>query len=265
MGNQDKGQTILKWASVGRHEKAFQSVINSTLIPKAKSLLLEGAWRDPFGSPLDMAIEQGVRTQRRFRRIAETIEEKEEPHTTTGCGSKTFLCVADIVKEIMGTNQSGGDHQQAAKTEAKAWKKYIRIEGVVRDAPPGMAIDELILHLHLGGVSCRSGLTNYSHWDSPSLPAHGATIRIWCSASMGGLHPNEFEPDQAAWLIELHNALGLQFSPAVLTSNHRFSKLAQQRSRIRQFFLQGTQPQENQFVIAAGVLLSACGEHPQHF
>ncbi|CAN0465870.1 unnamed protein product [Ectocarpus sp. 12 AP-2014] len=58
-----------------------------------------------------------------------------------------------------------------------------------------------MLHLRLAGVSCR---------------AHGVIIRTWCSASMGGLDPDYFEPDQATRLIELHNALGLKFYRGVL-------------------------------------------------
>ncbi|CAB1116244.1 unnamed protein product [Ectocarpus sp. CCAP 1310/34] len=83
-------------------------------------------------------------------------------------------------------------------------------------APPGTALDELMFHLHLVGVSCRGRLSSYSHWDSLSVPAHGRTIRTWCSASMGGLDPDEFEPDQATRLIELHNELGLKFNHGVL-------------------------------------------------
>eukprot|EP00903_Cladosiphon_okamuranus_P017738 g16330.t1 len=63
----------------------------------------------------------------------------------------------------------------------------------------------------------RGKLTNYSRWDSLSLPAHGRLIRTWCSASMGGLDPDDFEPDQATRLIELHSArLGLKFYRGVL-------------------------------------------------
>ncbi|CAB1116431.1 unnamed protein product [Ectocarpus sp. CCAP 1310/34] len=58
-------------------------------------------------------------------------------------------------------------------------------------------------------------LSSYSHWDSLSVSAHGITIRTWCSASMGGLDPDGFEPDQATRLIELHNELGLKFFHAV--------------------------------------------------
>ncbi|CAB1105891.1 unnamed protein product [Ectocarpus sp. CCAP 1310/34] len=55
-----------------------------------------------------------------------------------------------------------------------------------------------------------------SRWDSLSLPAHGLIVRTWCSASMGGLDPDDFEPDQATRLIELHNTLGLKFCRGVL-------------------------------------------------
>ena len=43
-------------------------------------------------------------------------------------------------------------------------------------------------------------------WDSLSLPAHGIIIRTWCSASMGGLDPDDFEPNQATRLIKVDAA-----------------------------------------------------------
>ncbi|CAM9948387.1 unnamed protein product [Ectocarpus sp. 6 AP-2014] len=146
-------------------------------------LVLEGPWGDRFGSSLDVAIDHSVRTHRKFRRISEMTVEEQEPDTT-GFGTKTFSCVADIVGDIMAINQTGGDHNR------QTWY-----------APPRTALDELMLHLHLAGVSCK---------------AHGVIIRTWCSASMGGLDPDDFETDQATRLIELHNALGLKFHRGVL-------------------------------------------------
>ncbi|CBJ27580.1 hypothetical protein Esi_0075_0065 [Ectocarpus siliculosus] len=177
-------------------------------------LVLVGPWRERFGSPIDVTIENGIRTHRRFRRIAETTEEEEEPDRT-GCGTKTFSCVADIVSDILANNQTEEEdhHQEMAQKKRKREKAS---EPKTWYAPPGTALDELMLHLHLVGVSCSGRLSNYSHWDSLSLPAHGITIRTWCSASMGGLDPDEFEPDQATRLIELHNALGLKFYRGVL-------------------------------------------------
>ncbi|CBJ32194.1 conserved unknown protein [Ectocarpus siliculosus] len=177
-------------------------------------LVLVGPWRERFGSPIDVTIENGIRTHRRFRRIAETTEEEEEPDRT-GCGTKTFSCVADIVSDILANNQTEEEdhHQEMAQKKRKREKAS---EPTTWYAPPGTALDELMLHLHLVGVSCSGRLSNYSHWDSLSLPAHGITIRTWCSASMGGLDPDEFEPDQATRLIELHNALGLKFYRGVL-------------------------------------------------
>ncbi|CAN0321470.1 unnamed protein product, partial [Ectocarpus fasciculatus] len=176
-------------------------------------LVLEGPWGDRFGSSLDVAIDHSVRTYRKFRRISEMTEEEQEPDTT-GFGTKTFSCVADIVSDIMAINQTGGDHNRQPVKKRKHGRKVA--ESKTWYAPPGTALDELMLHLHLAGVSCKGKLTNYSRWDSLSLPAHGVVIRTWCSASMGGLDPDDFEPDQATRLIELHNALGLKFHRGVL-------------------------------------------------
>lgn len=176
-------------------------------------LEVDGPWRDRFGSSLDVAIEHSVRTQRRFRRIAEAVEEEEEPDTT-GCGSRTFLRVADIEKEIISMSRLDKDHdpQSAQKrkrgTDASAFTTWY--------SPPGTALDELMLHLHIRGISCRGKLTNYSHWDSLTLPRLGITIRTWCAASMGGLDPNDFRPGEATRLIELQNALGRQFYRRVM-------------------------------------------------
>ncbi|CAB1096640.1 unnamed protein product [Ectocarpus sp. CCAP 1310/34] len=159
-------------------------------------LVLEGPWRDRFGSSLDVAIEH------------------REPDPT-GFGAKTFSCVADIVSDIMAIKQTGGDHsRQPVEKKRKHGRKVSECKTWY--APPGTALDELMLHLHLAGVSCKGKLTNYSRWDSLSLPAHGLIIRTWFSASMGGLDPDDFEPDQATRLIELHNALGLKFCRGVL-------------------------------------------------
>ncbi|CAB1113402.1 unnamed protein product [Ectocarpus sp. CCAP 1310/34] len=176
-------------------------------------LVLEGPWGDRFGSSLDVAIDHSVRTYRKFRRISEMTVEEQEPDTT-GFGTKTFSCVADIVSDIMAINQTGGDHNRQPVEKRKHGRKVA--ESKTWYAPPGTALDELMLHLHLAGVSCKGKLTNYSRWDSLSLPAHGVVIRTWCSASMGGLDPDDFEPDQATRLIELHNALGLKFHRGVL-------------------------------------------------
>ncbi|CAM9623129.1 unnamed protein product, partial [Hapterophycus canaliculatus] len=176
-------------------------------------LEVDGPWRDRFGSSLDVAIERSVKTQRRFRRIAEAVEEEEEPDTT-GCGSRTFLRVADIEKEIMSMSQRDKDYdpQSAQKqkrgTDTSAFTTWY--------SPPGTALDELMLHLHIRGISCKGKLTNYSHWDSLTLPSLGITIRTWCAASMGGLDPNDFRPGEATRLIELQNALGQQFYRRVM-------------------------------------------------
>ncbi|CAN0002768.1 unnamed protein product [Ectocarpus sp. 13 AM-2016] len=83
-------------------------------------------------------------------------------------------------------------------------------------APPGTALDQLMLHLHLGGVACTGRLTSSSHWDSMSLAAHGIIIRTWCGASMGGLDPDLFEYDEDTHLIELHGALGRKLIRGVM-------------------------------------------------
>lgn len=154
-------------------------------------LELDGPWRDRFGSSLDVAIDHSVRTQRRFRRIAEAVEEKEEPDTT-GCRSRTFLRVADIEKEIMSMSRSDEGHNPQSTQKRK--RGTDASEFTTWYSLPGTALDELMLPLHLRGISCRGKLTNYSHWDSLTLPSLGITVRTWCAANMGGLDPNDFRP-----------------------------------------------------------------------
>ncbi|CAN0273420.1 unnamed protein product [Pylaiella littoralis] len=106
---------------------------------------------------------------------------------------------------ILASNQSAGDQQTTPKRRKG-------VEGKVDSkktwyAPPGTALDKLMLHLNLGGVACTGRLTSYSHWDSLSFPAHGIIIRTWCGASMGGLDPDVFECDEATRLIELQGTL----------------------------------------------------------
>ena len=83
-------------------------------------MVLEGPWNDRFGPSLDVAIEHSVPTHRRFRRIAETTEEKEQPDGID-CGSKTFLCFSDIVSAILAI--PGEDNQQAPQ-KRKRGKTY---------------------------------------------------------------------------------------------------------------------------------------------
>ncbi|CAB1121518.1 unnamed protein product [Ectocarpus sp. CCAP 1310/34] len=139
-------------------------------------LVLDGPWKDRFSGArewavdpsLDVSVEHCVRTRRLFHRIAETL-----------------VRCADMTEAILASNQSAEDQQTTRKRRrgvddmADSKKTWY--------APPGTALDELMLHLHLGGVTCTGRLTSYSHWDSMSLPAHGIITRIWCGASMGGL------------------------------------------------------------------------------
>ena len=159
-----------------------------------------------------MAIEHCVPTRRLFRRIAEAAEEGEQEEATDR-GSTTFVCCADIVRAILATKQNERDQQSARKRRRRVDNK---VNYKTLYAPPGTALDELMLHLHLGGIACRGRLTSYSYWDSLSLPAHGITIRTWCGASMGGLDPDLLECDQATRLIELQNTLGRKLYRGVM-------------------------------------------------
>lgn len=118
-----------------------------------------------------------------------------------------------MMEAILSSNQTETDQQTTRKRRGvddnveckKTWY-----------APPGTALDELMLHLHLGGVACTGRLTSYSHWDSLSLPAHGITIRTWCSANMGELDPDVLECDEATRLIGLQNTLGRKLFRGVM-------------------------------------------------
>ena len=48
-------------------------------------------------------------------------------------------------------------------------------------------------------------------WSHCSVTEHGIFILVNCEHSMGGVDTDVFGPDQATSLIELQNALGLQF------------------------------------------------------
>lgn len=145
-------------------------------------LVLEGPWRDKFRSSLEVAIEHGVRTYRKFRRSSETFEVQEGPGTTR-CGSKNLPSIADMMGEVQATNQSWGDHQQATQqrkrrintTTFKTWY-----------APPGTALVDLMLHLHLSGVSAIGTPCHYQHMVSPSEPD---AARAWVGSTPMNLSP----------------------------------------------------------------------------
>ncbi|CAB1110488.1 unnamed protein product [Ectocarpus sp. CCAP 1310/34] len=135
-------------------------------------------------------------------------EEKSDGDT------RTFGRCADMAEAILSSSQMETDQQTARKrrrgTDDKADSKKNWY------APPGTALDELMLHLHLGGVTCTGKLTSYSHWDSLSLPVHDIIIRTWCGARMGGLDPDVLECDEATRLIELHGTLGRKLIRGVM-------------------------------------------------
>ncbi|CAB1098196.1 unnamed protein product [Ectocarpus sp. CCAP 1310/34] len=141
-------------------------------------LVLDGPWKDRL---------TGAREGAAFRRIAEAAEEGGGEEESDG-DTRTFGRCADMTEAILSSSQTEADQQTARKrrrgTDDKADSKKTWY------APPGTALDELMLHLHLGVVACTGRLTSYSHWDSLSLPAHGIIIRTWCGASMGGLDPD---------------------------------------------------------------------------
>ena len=120
---------VVMWSHKGSGDNAFGPVDETAnLRPPALHvgvreghvyrLEVGGPWRDRFGSSLDVAIGHSVRTQRRFRRIAEAVKEKEEPNTT-GCG-----------KKIMPMSRLNEDHA-AVGAEAEATSRRIRTHDVV--------------------------------------------------------------------------------------------------------------------------------------
>ncbi|CAB1108591.1 unnamed protein product [Ectocarpus sp. CCAP 1310/34] len=126
----------------------------------------------------------------------------------------TFGRCANMTEAILSSSQTETDQKTARKRRrgaddtADSKKTWY--------ATPANAVDELMLHLHLGGVACTGRLTSYSNWDSLSLPAHGTIIRTWCGASMDGLDPNVLECDEATRLIELHGTLGRKLIRGVM-------------------------------------------------
>ena len=180
-------------------------------------LVLDGPWKDRFnctregdvGPSLDVAVEHCVRTRRLFRRIADATEEEKSDGDT-----RTFGRCADMTKAILASSQTETDQQTARKRRRGVDEKADTKKTWY--APPGTALDEFMLHLHLGGVACTGRLTSYSHWDSLSLPAHGLIVRSWCGASMGGLDPDLLECDEATRLIELHGTLGRKLIRGVM-------------------------------------------------
>lgn len=126
--------------------------------------------------------------RRLFRRIADATKDGEQEEERSDGGTKPFVCCATTRKRRRGVDDKG-DH-------TKTWY-----------APPGTALDDLMLHLHPGGVACTARLTSPSYWDSLSLPVHDITIQPWCGASTGGLHPGVLECDEATRLVELLNTL----------------------------------------------------------
>ncbi|CAM9886325.1 unnamed protein product [Ectocarpus sp. 4 AP-2014] len=184
-------------------------------------LVLDDPWKDRFSGAregavdpcLHVAVEHCVRTRRLFRRIAEAAEEGKGEEKSDG-DTRTFVRCADMTEEILALSQSAGDQQ----TTRKRWRGVDDMADSKKTwhAPPGTALDELMLHLHLGGVACTDRPTSYSHWDSLSLPAHGIIIRTWCGASMGGLDPDLLECDKASRLIELYGTLGRKLVRGVM-------------------------------------------------
>ena len=114
--------------------------------------------RGAVGPSLDVAVEHCVRTRHLFRRIAEAAEEGEGEEKSDG-DARTFGRCADMTQAILASGQTETDQQTTRKhrrgVDDKADSKKTWC------APPGTALDEPMLHLHLGGVACTGRLTSY--------------------------------------------------------------------------------------------------------
>jgi hypothetical protein len=182
-------------------------------------LLIDGPWQVKFGSSDDgtdeattFALEHGIPTKKCYRHMLESSSglapgavELADADTEDNC--QVFELVEDIERALKKRQQYLLDHRRTAKAKDSAltWF-YSGCSG----------LHYLATQLHFRGITCEAKLSSFTNWTLLKIPGLSVTIRSWCQASMGGLHPDDITPEQSWQLTQVFGHSLARLSSAVL-------------------------------------------------
>jgi hypothetical protein len=183
-------------------------------------LLIDGPWQVKFGSSDDgtdeattFALEHGIPTKKCYRHMLESSSslaagavELVDFDTEDNC--QVFELVEDIERALNKRHRYLVDHRRKVKAQDTplTWF-YSGCSG----------LHYLATQLHFRGITCEAKLSSFANWTLLKIPGLSVTIRSWCHASMGGLHPDDITPEQSWQLTRVFGHNLARLSSAVLT------------------------------------------------
>eukprot|EP00953_Heterococcus_sp_UTEX-ZZ885_P007851 4717-Heterococcus_DN1.PRE.1 len=225
------GLQIVLWEHHGRGARVFgaastdKAVLRPRLIHVGQregsyyQLLIDGPWQVKFGSgdnddgeATSFALEHGIPTKKCYRHMLESSSglapgavEVVDVDTEDNC--QVFELVADIECALKKRHRYLVDHRRKVKAQdtPRTWF-YSGCSG----------LHYLATQLHFRGITCEAKLSSFINWTLLKIPGLSVTIRSWCHASMGGLHPDDITPEQSWQLTRVFGHNLTRLSSAVL-------------------------------------------------
>jgi hypothetical protein len=182
-------------------------------------LLIDCPWQVKFGSGYDctdeattFALEHGIPTKKCYRHMLESSTglapgAVDLVNVDTDDNCQVFELVADIERALKKRQRYLVDHRRKVKAHDSAvtWF-YSGCSG----------LHYLATQLHFRGITCEAKLSSFTNWTLLKIPGLSVTIRSWCHASMGGLHPEDITPEQSWQLTRVFGYSLARLSSAVL-------------------------------------------------
>ena len=183
-------------------------------------LLIDGPWQVKFGSgdndalmkplPLHLSMVYLPRsaTDTCLRAAAALhLEQWSLSDVDTEDNCQVFELVEDIERALKKRQRYLLDHRRKVKAQDTplTWF-YSGCSG----------LHYLATQLHFRGITCEAKLSSFTNWTLLKIPGLSVTIRSWCHASMGGLHPDDITPEQSWQLTRVFGHNLARLSSAVL-------------------------------------------------
>ena len=181
-------------------------------------LLLEGPWQLRFGSTTDsvdaateFAVDHGIPTTKCYRHMAATVLDDKDNAQTDGVPAvRVFETVSAVAEALIEVQECRSESEQTRSCKKKAGP----FEQWFYASSDGLRY--LATQLHFRGITCEARLSSFSSWTMLKFPGLGVSIRTWCQASMGGLHPEDITAEQASQLTQCFNEHFTRLSASVL-------------------------------------------------
>ena len=182
-------------------------------------LLIDGPWQVKFGSgdnddgeATAFALEHGIPTKKCYRHMHESSSglaagavDLVDVDTEDNC--QVFEVVEDIERALKKRHRHLLDHRRKSKAQDTPLTWYY--SGC-------SGLHYLATQLHFRGITCEAKLSSFTNWTLLKIPGLSVTIRSWCHASMGGLHPDDITPEQSWQLTRVFGHSLARLSSAVL-------------------------------------------------